>query len=86
MVSHSNLDKVRYATTSQAIDAYLKQVDEAKEEAFVDPRVEKLLKRISKQEETLEEYREQCEVCRRRAESLYTEYAKVSELLSVLLD
>ncbi len=59
---------------------------EAKEEAFIDPRVEKLLKRISNQEETLEEYKEQCEVCRRRAESLYSEYAKVSELLSVLLD
>ncbi len=86
MVSHSDLDRVRYSTTSQAIDAYLKQMGEAEEKAFVDPRVEKLLKRISNQEETLEEYREQCEVCRRRAESLYTEYTKVSELLLVLLD
>ena len=52
----------------------------------MDPRVEKLNKRIAKQEETLEEYREQCEVYRRKAEALYTDYARVSELLTVLLE
>ena len=86
MVSHSDLEKRRFDTMSQAIDAYMVQVGEAEEEAFVDPRIEKLQKRISKQEETLEEYREQCEVYRRRAEALYTDYAKVSELLAVLLE
>ena len=86
MASHSGLDRVRYGTTSEAVDAFMKQIGEAEEEAFVDPRVEKLQKRISKQEETLVEYREQCDLYRRRAESLYTEYAKTSELLAVLLD
>ena len=71
---------------SKLIDAFLVQIAEEEEEAFVDPRVEKLNKRIAKQEETLEEYKEQCEVYRRKAEALYTDYAKVSELLSVLLE
>ena len=84
MMSHEDLDKQRYESMSKLIDAFLVQIQEDEEEAFVDPRVEKLNKRIAKQEETLEEYREQCEVYRRKAEALYTDYAKVSELLSVL--
>ena len=84
LVSHSDLEKKRYETISQVIDAYMQQIGEAEEEAFVDPRVEKLMKRIGKQEETLEEYREQCDDLRVKAEALYTNYAKVSELLSVL--
>ena len=86
MMSHEDLDKQRYESMSKLIDAFLVQIQEDEEEAFVDPRVEKLNKRIAKQEETLEEYREQCEVYRRKAEALYTDYAKVSELLSVLLE
>ena len=86
MVSHSDLEKKAFDTISQAVDAYMQQIGDAEEEAFVDPRVEKLQKRIGKQEETLEEYREQCEDLRVKAEALYTDYAKVSELLAVLLD
>ena len=86
MVSHSDLEKKAFDTISQAVDAYMQQIGDAEEEAFVDPRVEKLQKRIRKQEETLEEYREQCEDLRVKAEALYTDYAKVSELLAVLLD
>ncbi len=86
MVSHSDLQRKGYATMSEAVDDFLRQIGEAEAEAFVDPRVEKLQKRIAKQEETLEEYRDQCEVCRRRAESLYTDYAKADELLRVLLE
>ncbi len=86
LVSHSGLEKKAFATISDAVDAYLRQIGDAEEEAFVDPRVEKLQKRIGKQEETLEEYREQCEDLRLKAEALYTDYAKVSELLAVLLD
>lgn len=86
LVSHSDLEKKRFETTSSVIEEFMRQVGDAEEEAFVDPRVEKMQKRISKQEETLEEYKEQCEVYRRRAESLYTEYAQVSELLNVLLE
>ena len=86
MLSHSDLERKGYDSMSKLIDAFLQQIAEEEEEAFVDPRVEKLNKRISKQEETLEEYREQCEVYRRKAEALYTDYAKVSELLTVLLE
>ncbi len=86
LVSHSDLEKKAFATISEAVDAYMRQIGDAEEEAFVDPRVEKLRKRIGKQEETLEEYREQCEDLRVKAEALYTDYAKVSELLAVLLD
>ena len=86
MLSHSDLEKQSYDSMSKLIDAFLVQIAEEEEEAFVDPRVEKLNKRIAKQEETLEEYKEQCEIYRRKAEALYTDYAKVSELLSVLLE
>ena len=86
MMSHEDLEKQRYESMSKLIDAFLVQIQEDEEEAFVDPRVEKLNKRIAKQEETLEEYREQCEIYRRKAEALYTDYARVSELLTVLLE
>lgn len=46
--------------------------------------MEKLRKRILKQRETAELYRQQADLCKARADLLYTEYGKVSELLTVL--
>ena len=48
MMSHEDLDKQRYESMSKLIDAFLVQIQEDEEEAFVDPRVEKLNKRIAK--------------------------------------
>lgn len=82
--SHEGMETRSYSTTSEVVEAYLEETGEAEEEAYVDPAVEKLMKRISKQEETLAEYRDQEEGCRRRAEALYTEYQKTVDLLKAL--
>lgn len=84
LMSHSDLEAKRYGTLSEVIEAYLEQTGKAEEEAYVSPAVEKLMKRISKQEETLVEYRSQEEEYRRKAEALYADYQKASQLLQVL--
>lgn len=84
MQSHDDLEPKRYETMSAVIDAYLAEVAEDEADAYVDPEIEKLNKRISKQEETVDEYRLECEELRTKAEALYTDYQNVSELLAVL--
>lgn len=84
LASRSDMESKRFETSSACIEAYLAQIADAEEEAYVDPEVEKLNRRISKQEETLEEYRTECDALRKKAEALYTEYGKVTELLEVL--
>ncbi len=82
--SHPDMEAKRFDSLSEVIEAYLEETGKAEEEAYVDPAVEKLLKRISKQEETLSEYKLQEEEYRRKAEALYTDYQKADELLKVL--
>ena len=84
MTSHDDLECQRYDSMSSVIDAFVQQMKDEEEEAYVDPEVEKLNRRIAKQEETVDEYRTRCEELKRKAESLYTEYQKVSQLLEVL--
>ncbi|MDO5861510.1 MAG: ribosome rescue protein RqcH [Thermoplasmata archaeon] len=84
--SRSDLEAKSFGTLSEVIEEYLKETGEAIEDACVDPAVEKLMKRISKQEETLLDYRLQEEEFRRKAEALYTDYQKASELIAVLDD
>ncbi len=84
MASHDDMESKRYETTSKLIHAYMEEISDAEEEAFVDPEIEKLNRRISKQEETLDEYRVQCEELRRKADSLYTDYQNANDLLNVL--
>ena len=82
--SRSGLEAKGFGTLSEVVEEYLRETGEAVEDAYVDPAVEKLNKRIAKQEETCVDYREQEAGYRRRAEALYTDYQKASELLSVL--
>lgn len=82
--SRSDLEAKGFGTLSEVVEEYLRETGEAVEDAYVDPAVEKLNKRIAKQEETCVDYREQEAGYRRRAEALYTDYQKASELLSVL--
>ena len=82
--SRSGLESRSYSTMSEMVHAFMLEIADAEEEAFVDPEVEKLNRRIAKQEETLEGYKEAEEELRRKAEALYTDYQKTSELLSVL--
>ena len=84
MMSHGDLESKRYDSMSELIHAFMVEVSDAEEEAYVDPEVTKLNRRISKQEETLEEYRIAEEEYRRMAEALYMEYQKTDELLNVL--
>jgi len=79
-------DDVResHKTMSLAIDTLLKEIVEAEEEEYVDPETEKLKKRIQKQSETVDEYILESEDLRRRADALYVDYQKASELLVVL--
>jgi len=84
LLSREGLESKRYETMSKVISAYMEEISDAEEEAFVDPEVEKLNRRISKQEETLDEYRMQCDEERARAEAVYMDYQKANELLTVL--
>lgn len=84
LMSRPDLEPKGYGTMSELIETYLRETGEALEEAYVDPAVERLMKRISKQEETLAEYRDQEAAGRRRAEALYTDYQRADELLTVL--
>jgi Predicted RNA-binding protein homologous to eukaryotic snRNP len=77
-------EKETFQTMSLAIDALIKEVGEAEEEEYVDPETEKLKKRIQKQSETVDEYLLESEDLRRRADTLYVEYQKANELLTVL--
>lgn len=82
--SRSYLESKHYDTMSALIEAYLEETGEALEEAYVDPAVERLEKRISKQEETLLDYKLQEEEYRRKAEALYADYQKAAGLIQVL--
>ena len=84
MQSHEGLESKHYNSMSEAIDAFVQQMSDEEEEAYVDPEVEKLNRRIAKQEETVDEYRMRCDELKKKAEALYTDYQKVSDLLAVL--
>jgi predicted ribosome quality control (RQC) complex YloA/Tae2 family protein len=84
MESHDDLESQPYPTMSSVIDAFVQQMADEEEEAYVDPEVEKLNRRIAKQEETVDEYKMRCEELKKKAEALYTDYQKVSQLLEVL--
>lgn len=82
--SRSDLEAKPFGTMSELVETYLRETGEAAEEAYVDPAVERMMKRISKQEETLDGYRMMEEEHRQTAEALYSDYQKAAELLSVL--
>ena len=81
---YSDAEPEQFKSMSLAIDALLKEIGEEEEEAFVDPDMEKLKKRIQKQTETVDEYKMESEDLKKRADALYIEYQKVNELLTVL--
>ncbi len=82
--SRSDLVAKGFGTLSEVIEAFLEETREAEDLAFVDPAVEKLMKRISKQEETCLDYKQQEDEFRKRAEAIYVDYQKASDLLTVL--
>ncbi len=84
MISHDDLESKPYDSMSSVIDAFVQQMRDEEEENYVDPEVMKLNRRIAKQEETVDEYRMRCDELKKKAEALYTDYQKVSQLLEVL--
>ena len=84
MVSHDDLECKEYDSMSSVIDAFVQQMADEEEENYVDPEVLKLNRRITKQEETVDEYRMRCDELKKKAEALYSDYQKVSQLLEVL--
>ena len=84
MISHDDLESKGFGSMSEVIDAFVQQMKDEEEEAYVDPEIEKLNRRIAKQEETVQEYKERCEELKRKAEALYTDYQKTAQLLEVL--
>jgi len=84
LLIYEDAESQRVQSMSLAIDALLQEIGQAEEETYVDPETEKLKKRIQKQTETVDEYMMESDDLRNRADALYVEYKKVSELLAVL--
>ena len=81
---YDDAESERGQSMSLAVDALIREIGETEEEAFVDPEIEKLKKRIQKQSETVDEYRMESEDLKKRADAIYLEYKKVNDLLTVL--
>ncbi len=84
LMIYDDCEKESIPTISEAIGKYIEENREVEKREFVDPEIEKLKKRIEKQKETVGAYRVEAERLKAQADSLYTEYQKVSELLTVL--
>lgn len=81
---YEDCDRETVPTISEAIGKLMEENEAEEHREFVDPEIEKLKKRIEKQRETVEAYRMEAERLKAQADSVYTEYQKVSELLGVL--
>ena len=84
MSIYSNYTAERYDTTSKAIDAFITETEQNEAEEYVDPEIVKLQKRISKQTETVEQYKEESDELKIKADAIYSNYQQITELLAVL--
>ncbi len=84
MSIYSNYTAQRFDTTSKAIDAFITETEKAEAEEYVDPEIVKLQKRISKQTETVEQYKEESDNLKLKADAIYANYQQITELLAVL--
>ena len=84
MSIYGGLECERFDSVSKAIDQYMIENAETEAEEYVDPEILKLRKRIEKQTETVEQYRQDADEYRIRADAVYANYQQVSELLTVL--
>jgi len=83
---HDDKEFRSHTSMSLAIHEFLKSISDDKEKEFKDPEIEKLKKRIMKQRETYDEYLQQSDALRVKADRIYEEYAKVNDLLNVLFE
>ena len=84
MSIYSNYTAQRFDTTSKAIDAFITETEKTEAEEYVDPEIVKLQKRISKQTETVEQYKEESDDLKLKADAIYANYQQITELLAVL--
>ena len=81
---YEDCEKESAETMSLAIGKLMAETAATEKKEFKDPEIEKLKKRIEKQTETVQAYRQSAERLKAQADALYTEYQKVTELLKVL--
>jgi predicted ribosome quality control (RQC) complex YloA/Tae2 family protein len=81
---YEDCEKESAETMSLAIGKLMAETAATEKKEFKDPEIEKLKKRIEKQTETVQAYRQSAERLKAQADALYTEYQKVTELLTVL--
>lgn len=81
---YDDCGKESFETISKAIGKLMAETATEEKKEFKDPEIEKLKKRIEKQSETVQAYRQNAERLKAQADSLYTEYQKVTQLLAVL--
>ena len=84
MLIYSNLTVSEEETFSKALNTFISTAKEAEEQAFVDPELEKLQRRVDRQTETIEEYLGEAEDQKKRGDAIYVNYQKVDELLKVM--
>ena len=84
MTIYSDLEKEPASSFSEALNTFISTIAEAEELAYVDPEVEKLQRRVDRQNETIEGFVEEAVDLKNKADSIYTNYQKVDELLKVL--
>ena len=81
---YAQYEKKSFPTISSAVEEFMSRVGEKEEKAYVDPELEKLKRRIDKQTETIESYKEESDALKTKADSIYANYQQVDELLKVL--
>ncbi|MCL1905132.1 MAG: NFACT family protein [Methanomassiliicoccaceae archaeon] len=81
---YDEYEKETFGTMSEAIASMIASIKEDEDSEYIDPETEKLQRRTERQKETIAEYRMESADLKMRADSIYTNYQKVSELLEVL--
>ena len=81
---YEDCEKRPAASISDAIGLMMAESDTKKRTEMTDPEIEKLKKRIDKQKETVDAYRARSAELKSHADSIYADYQKVADLLSVL--
>ena len=84
MSIYSEFEKEPVSSFSEGLNTFISTIVEAEELAYVDPEVEKLQRRVDRQNETIEEFIEEASDLKKKADSIYTNYQKVDDLLKVL--
>ncbi|MFA7342038.1 MAG: ribosome rescue protein RqcH [Candidatus Methanomethylophilaceae archaeon] len=69
---------------SAALEGFLSLIHEEEEESYQDPEVLRLQRRMDMQQQTIDEFRQEAEDLRLRADAVYADYGRTDELLKVL--